>query len=81
MAYIRVIGPNEADGFLKRQYEAAEKRAGRVSNIVSIQGHNPAVLQSSIRFYRDVMYGESPLSRKQREMLAVVVSKANNCHY
>jgi AhpD family alkylhydroperoxidase len=27
------------------------------------------------------MHGPSPLSRAQREMLAVVVSRANDCHY
>ncbi len=81
MAYIRVIGPDEADGFLKKQYDAAIERAGSVANVVSVQGHNPKVLESSIKFYRDVMYGESPLSRAQREMMAVVVSKANQCHY
>ncbi len=81
MAYIRVIGPDEADGFLKRQYDDAIRRAGSVANIVRVQGHNPRVLKSSILFYRDVMYGESPLSRAQREMMAVVVSRVNECHY
>ncbi len=81
MAFIKILGPEEADGALKQEYDSATRRAGRVSNIVSIQGHNQRVLRSSIEFYRDVMYGPSPLSRAQREMLAVVVSKANECHY
>lgn len=81
MAYIRIIGPGEADGFLKRQYDAAIKRVGSVANVISVQGHNPKVLESSIEFHRDVMYGQSPISRAQREMLAVVVSGINKCHY
>ncbi|MEE9554287.1 MAG: carboxymuconolactone decarboxylase family protein [candidate division Zixibacteria bacterium] len=81
MAFIKVLGPEEAEGELRRQYDAAKKRAGRISNIVSIQGHNPKVLRSSMALYRDMMYGPSPLSRAQREMVAVVVSKANKCHY
>jgi AhpD family alkylhydroperoxidase len=28
-----------------------------------------------------VMFGESPLSRAQREMIAVVTSTANECDY
>ncbi|MFB6305617.1 MAG: carboxymuconolactone decarboxylase family protein, partial [Flavobacteriales bacterium] len=28
-----------------------------------------------------IMFGKSPLKRKQREMMAVVVSKANDCEY
>ena len=31
--------------------------------------------------YLAVMFGKSDLSRAQREMLAVVVSAANQCHY
>jgi alkylhydroperoxidase family enzyme len=42
---------------------------------------NAAVLQASMQMFRAVMYGDSPLSRHQREMLAVVVSKANRCVY
>ena len=32
-------------------------------------------------FYDDLMRGESALSREQREMIAVVVSTVNRCHY
>ena len=42
---------------------------------------NPLVLKESMRFYLAVMYGESPLSRAQREMLATVVSQTNDCFY
>ena len=34
-----------------------------------------------VGLYTAVMHGESPLTRGQREMLAVVVSRANECHY
>ena len=41
----------------------------------------PEVLSRSIELYREVMFGPSPLSRQERELLAVVVSSANDCHY
>jgi alkylhydroperoxidase family enzyme len=41
----------------------------------------PRQLRASMAIYREVMFGESPLTRAQREMLAVVVSRANDCHY
>ncbi len=81
MAFIRTIDENEADGQLARVYEAAIKRAGRVYNIIKIQSQSAPALQSMMQLYQAVMLGESPLSRAQREMMAVVVSKANNCHY
>jgi alkylhydroperoxidase family enzyme len=42
---------------------------------------NPEVCRTSIDFYVALMYGPSPLSRAQREMLATVVSRINHCHY
>lgn len=81
MANVKIIHEDEAEGLLGRIYEAAVKRAGRVFNILKVQSLNPPVLKSSMGLYRDVMMGESPLSRGQREMLAVVVSVMNECHY
>lgn len=81
MAWIRVIPPAEAEGPLREEYEAALRRAGRVWNVVSLMSQNPAAMKTSMAFYLALMYGPSPLSRAQREMLAVVVSAANRCHY
>ncbi len=81
MAWIRVVPFDEARGLLRRQYEAAIRRAGRIWNIVSIMSQNPRVMQTSTHFYTSVMYGDSPLSRGQREMLATVVSATNHCVY
>lgn len=81
MPWIRTIPHQEATGPLKEDYDAAIKRAGRIYNIVSIQSLNPRALRFSIRLYVDLMHGPSGLSRSQREAIAVVVSKANDCHY
>lgn len=81
MPWIKVIYAQEARGFLKKQYDAAVERAGRIFNIVSIMSQNPRALKTSMDFYSALMYGRSPLSRGQREMLATVVSRANHCVY
>ncbi|MBT5794992.1 MAG: hypothetical protein HOI10_09025 [Deltaproteobacteria bacterium] len=81
MAWIKIIYLEEASGILKRQYDAAIKRASKVWNIVSIMSLNPQTMQDSMRFYKTIMFSESPLSRKQREMLATVVSSVNHCTY
>ena len=81
MAWITIIKHSEAKGLLKRQYDAAIKRAAKIWNIVSIMRQNPPVLKDSMKFYQTIMFGESPLSRSQREMLATVVSSANHCIY
>lgn len=81
MAYIRQVEPAAADGLLKRIYDAAVKRAGRVFNILRVMSPNPEALRDSMALYQTVMMGRSPLSRAQREMLAVVVSRENACLY
>lgn len=81
MAWIKIFSESDADGLLKRIYDAALKRAGKVFNILKLQSQNPQVLQTGISLYRDIMFGESPLTRAQREMLATVVSRINLCHY
>ena len=81
MAYIRLVGDREATGLLKTHFDAALKRAGKVWGIVRLMSPNPEVLDASMNQYRAIMFGESPLSRAQREMLAVVTSVANGCHY
>ncbi len=81
MAWIKVIPLEQATGFLKSQLLAAVKRAGWVWNITGVMSLNPRVMKTSADFYGAVMYGQSPLSRGQREMLGVVVSATNHCVY
>ena len=81
MPYIRVIPIEEATGLLKRLYDNAIRRAGKIWNIVSIQSQLPEVMRDSIRLYSSIMFGPSPLTRAQREMIAAVTSTVNDCHY
>jgi alkylhydroperoxidase family enzyme len=81
MPWIEVIPLEKARGKLKKEYEAALKRAGRIWHIVSIMSLNPRSMKASMDFYGAIMFGRSPLSRSQREMLAVVVSATNHCRY
>lgn len=50
-------------------------------NILRVHGINPPVLRAHYDLYKAVMYGASPLSRVQRELIAVAVSSLNGCHY
>jgi uncharacterized peroxidase-related enzyme len=81
MPHIRLIEEAEADGLLKEQYDAAVERAGKVFNILKAMSLRPGVLRASIALYQEIMFGESGLSRREREMLATVSSAAQDCHY
>ncbi len=81
MPYIEEIHPDDAVGATRKEYERAMRRAGRIWNIVAIMSPNGEAMRDSMRFYGTLMFGESPLSRSQREMIAVVTSQANECDY
>ncbi len=79
--WIRTIAPEEAQGLVKRVYEAAVRRAGKVFQIVRAMSLAPATMEASLELYKTVMLAPGSLARRRREMLAVVVSRANDCHY
>jgi alkylhydroperoxidase family enzyme len=81
LPHIRLIEPADADGRLKQEYDQAIGRAGKVFNVVKAMSPNPLVLNRSMELYKAIMFGPSELSRIERELLAVVVSRANDCHY
>jgi alkylhydroperoxidase family enzyme len=81
MPHVHVTPFDEATGVTKREYDAATRRAGRIWNIVSVQSQLPEVMRDSMRLYGSIMFGPSPLTRAQREMIAVVTSHANECDY
>jgi uncharacterized peroxidase-related enzyme len=80
-AYLRLISEDEAGGLLKEEYDAAIERAGKVFNILKAMSLNPRVLRASMELYKEIMFGESGLSRRERELLATVTSAEQACHY
>ena len=66
---------------LKEEYDAAVERAGKVFNILKSMSLNPPVLRASMELYKAIMFGESGLSRKERELLATVTSAEQFCRY
>jgi uncharacterized peroxidase-related enzyme len=81
MPHLRLIEVEEATGPLKEEYDAAIGRAGKVFNIVKAMSLRPGVLKRSMELYKAIMFGPCGLSRRERELLAVVVSSQNGCHY
>lgn len=81
MPWIRTIPPGEAVGRLKKSYDAAVARAGRVFGILRSMSLAPPILDASMGLYQRVMFAPEGLARYQREMLATLVSRVNDCHY
>jgi hypothetical protein len=81
VAHLRLTEVDEATGLLKEEYDAAVGRAGKVFNIVKSMSLRPPVLRRSMELYKAIMFGQCGLSRQERELLATVVSRENDCHY
>lgn len=82
MAWIRTVPDDKAEGRLAQIYKAAIDRAGRVYGIVRLMSLQPDLLQASMAFYMaSTTSPHSPLPRWFRELIAVWVSRANDCFY
>jgi alkylhydroperoxidase family enzyme len=50
-------------------------------NILRIHGVHSRTMRLHYDLYKQLMYSKGPLTRVQREMIAVVVSAENRCRY
>lgn len=81
MAWIHQTSDAEATGLIAKIFEDARKRAGKVWNIVRLTSINGRMTRAHLGLYSSIMKADSSLSPRMRETLAVVVSRANDCHY
>lgn len=81
MAYIRYIAASDAEPRLLELYDRYADARGTLDNILRIHSLNPPSMEHHYDLYRHLMAGPSPLSRVQREMIAVIVSAENDCFY
>lgn len=81
MAWIDVIEPDAATGELSDLYDHIAETRGKLSNVLKVHSQNPAAMKDHLDLYGTLLFGASPLSRAEREALAVVVSAANGCPY
>lgn len=81
MSRIRTIPPERADGALAEAYGAMHLTRGGTAHVLEVQSLSPQAMLDHHRLYRTLMFGASPLSRTERELIAVVVSAANECFY
>lgn len=81
MAWIRVVDDNEGSAELLRVYRKIRGARGQVANVLKVQSLRPAALEAHLALYRATMFAATGLTRAQREMIAVIVSVGNRCHY
>jgi uncharacterized peroxidase-related enzyme len=76
------LGPDaRLEGFLKAYFDKCQEKLGFIPNVLKAYAFDATKLKAFIDMVDDLMLGDSGLSKLEREMIAVVVSAINHCHY
>jgi uncharacterized peroxidase-related enzyme len=81
MSWLKAVSEEQATGELKAFYKDFKEKRGKIANIVTAQSLNPAAMKDNMGLYLTLVYGQSDLTREQRELLATVVSAFNGSRY
>ena len=69
------------DEEMTRYIEVCKEKLGMVPNVILANASDKERLRNFVNFYNRLMIKEGYLTKLEREMIAVVVSSANNCYY
>lgn len=81
MSYIDIIAESDARGELAALYKRFGNPDGTVDNVLKAHSLNPASLEAHCALYVQACHKPGPVSRAEREMVGVVVSRINGCVY
>ncbi len=82
MAWIRTLSAADADPQLASLLAAhADPRTGEVDEILSVHTLGAEGLRAHLAVYTSAMRGTAGLPKVDRELVALVVSRLNGCHY
>ena len=82
MAWIGTAREDEWSGELAGLLtELLDRDHDRVDNIMQIHSLHPRGLAAHAALYRSAMAGTATLRKVERELIALVVSRINDCHY
>ncbi len=82
MAWIETIREDEWEGPLADLLaDVVDGAHGRVDNVMQIHSLNPNAMAGHLAVYRSAMAGTNTLRKVERELVALVVSRYNDCHY
>ena len=80
MAWIKVVNEDEATGEPAEYYRKASEDGRNISNIHRVMSLNPKSMVAIDAFQRS-WREDGALSPRHREMVALVTSALNRCHY
>jgi uncharacterized peroxidase-related enzyme len=81
LAWLHVPGEDEVPEEVRELWRRAEEKLGFVPNVLRVWALRPEHLLRWRKYMDGVLKGDSGLTEAQREMIGVVVSTTNRCHY
>ena len=81
MPWVPTVPEDHATGPLADVYRMARERAGKVPNITKVQSLRPEVTARGFDLYCQLMDAPTGITRRERVLIATVVSKVNGCVY
>ena len=81
MAWVEAVAEEAAAGKLQEMYQRARERAGVVPNIAKVQSLRPKTMEPGFDLYCQIMDDPTGISKRERVLIATVVSKVNGCLY
>ncbi len=81
LTWLSVPGEDELPPEVLELWAPSLERLGFVPNVLRLYALRPSHLLAWNAHYDELMKGDSGLSKAEREMIAVVVSIANDCRY
>ena len=82
MAWIETIREDQWEGDLaKVRPDVVDPVHDRVDNILQIHSLNARAMEAHQALYTSAMTGTPSLRKVERELIAMMVSRFNECHY
>ena len=81
MPWVAMVPEDQAAGTLAEVYQKTRERAGKVPNIAKLQSLRPETTARGFDLYCQLMDAPIGISRRERVLIATVVSKVNGCFY
>ena len=78
---LKLPSPRGLEPSIKAVLDKCVEKLGFVPNVLRSYTLRPRKFEPFRQYNNELMLGESGLSKLEREMIAVVVSCANHCHY
>ena len=81
MAWVQTVAEEAASGKVRDIYQRVRERAGVVPNIAKLQSLRPDTLEHGFNLYCQLMDAPTGIGKRERVLIATVVSKVNGCFY